>query len=672
MSQRKGSNRNYKGSSYHLKEDLDVKNTIDKRLILMMVFVVAIASGLIARLYYIQIVDADHYQNLVYQKENNPIVTRTARGEFFDSTGKLVVKNKPINMITYMSEGSPSSYTKYELATNFATYYDLEYELVNRELKDLYLFLNNNGEDLVTLEELKELEYVQSAVDALKLQRVTDAHIATLTELEKEAFAVYLKMNTETYGSAAIILENASDSDISYLSENQVQFKGFGWGTTWEREYVGVKGLEGLIGSVSEIPAEKLDIFEAKGYARNDLIGIHGLEYQYESLLSGIKTQHQTDSITGELEEVVEGRKGYDLNLTIDMELQEKVQKIIFSKWNEIKDQPGRELRNGLDFVMTNPNTGEILAIVALREDSKGNVYNSPESIFLEAFPVGSVVKGATVYMGLEESVIKPGEIIVDRPLHIIGTQPRVSWQTLGPVTDLTALQRSSNIYMFMVAIRLGGGTYVENAPLNFSKPIAQTFSLMRNYFSQFGLGVETMVDYPREETGYKGSAQNGGLLLEFSIGQYDNYNAMQLNQYISTVANGGYRLQPYIVSEVRDSYTGDLVVKNTPNILNELSGKDSLARVQEGLRLCAANVDCGSLRLKTYTSAAKTGTAEYTDYASGTEMRNNAFVMYAPFEKPEIAISCIHSGAYEAKYNYSNQCRDISIEIADIYMNSN
>ena len=221
------------------------------------------------------------------------------------------------------------------------------------------------------------------------------------------------------------------------------------------------------------------------------------------------------------------------------------------------------------------------MSIVGLRQDSKGKLYNAPEDIFIEAFPVGSVVKGATVYMGLEEGVIKPDEVIVDKPMYIVGTQPRTSWTNLGEMTDLTALQRSSNIYMFMIAIRLGGGNYIPNAPLNFTKPINESFDLMRNYFTQFGLGSETLVDYPREELGYKGSSQNGGLLLEFSIGQYDNYNALQLNQYMATRANNGYRLKPFLVKEIRDSHLDVPVLENKPTILNELEGKDSLARVR-------------------------------------------------------------------------------------------
>lgn len=660
--------RDYRGSSKHLKKDLDLNKTIDKRLIILMVFIVLISSGLIGRLYYIQIVDADHYQDLVYQKETNPVATKTARGEIYDRNGKLIVKNKPINTINYMSERYVSVDERFELAMKFAKRYEVEFDLVERELKDLYLFLNDNGKDLISQEEIVKLDHDQDKIDKLKLDRVTKDHLATLSDLEKEAFKIYLKMNTETQGNAAIILENASDEDIAYLSENQHEFPGFTWGTTWEREYVGKPGLEGIVGSVGQIPAEKLEYMVAKGYSRNDIVGLSGLEYQYEEYLSGIKTLHKENPVTGELEEIVAGRRGHDLYLTIDMDLQEKVEGILIKHWNSIKDQPGREKQHGLDYVITNPQTGEIMSIVGLRQDSKGKLYNAPEDIFIEAFPVGSVVKGATVYMGLEEGVIKPDEVIVDKPMYIVGTQPRTSWTNLGEITDLTALQRSSNIYMFMIAIRLGGGNYIPNAPLNFTKPINESFNLMRNYFTQFGLGSETLVDYPRKELGYKGSSQNGGLLLEFSIGQYDNYNALQLNQYMATIANNGYRLKPFLVKEIRDSHLDVPVLENKPTILNELEGKDSLARVQEGFRLCSVRGDCGPWSLKSYTSAAKTGTAQY--YDGGVEYRNNSFVFYAPVEEPEMTASCIHSGAYRADHNYSNLCRTVTLEIADVYMN--
>ncbi len=660
----------YKGSSEHLQNDLDLNKIINKRLILLMMAMALVATSLIGRLYYVQIVNHDYYTDLVASKELAPMSIGTARGEIYDRNGQLLVTNKPINTINFYTNYSISTQTQWDLAYKFAQRYEVDFDLMPRELKDLYLFLNDYGADLVTNDEMKALDYDDDAIDKLKLERVSDELIETLTDLEKEAFKIYLKMNNQTQRNAAVILENASDEDISYLSENQYDFPGFTWGTTWERDYVGPDGLQSLIGNIQDIPVEKLSYMSAKGYSNNDKIGVSGLEYQYEEYLSGVKSEYRTDATTGESIQTVAGRKGHDLFLTIDLKLQEQVEKVVKDQWNAIKNQPRREYMHGIDFVLSDPQTGDILSIVGLRETSKGEIYNDPSTVLLEAFPVGSVVKGATVYAGLQEGVVKPNEAINDSPLYIAGTQPRVSWTNLGSVTDLTALQRSSNIYMFIVAIRMGGASYIPNEPLIFSKPIENTFALLRNYFGQFGLGVETMIDFPREELGYKGANQQAGLLLNFAVGQYDNYNAMQLNQYISTVGNEGYRLQPHLVKEIRNSIDNTIILKNDPVILNEIDGKNNLERVREGFRLCNERGDCGNYATKSYTSAGKTGTAEYTDNG-GKNMINNAFILFAPFEKPKIATSCIHSGAYYGN-DYPNICKDITPKVVDIYMNSN
>lgn len=77
----------------------------------------------------------------------------------------------------------------------------------------------------------------------------------------------------------------------------------------------------------------------------------------------------------------------------------------------------------------------------------------------------------------------------------------------------------------------------------------------MRYYFGQFGLGVKTGIDLPNESAGQIGRGNQPGFLLDLSIGQYDTYTPLQLAQYVSTIANGGYRMQPQVVK--RNSSTG-------------------------------------------------------------------------------------------------------------------
>lgn len=117
------------------------------------------------------------------------------------------------------------------------------------------------------------------------------------------------------------------------------------------------------------------------------------------------------------------------------------------------------------------------------------------------------------------------------------------------PINDLTALERSSNVYMFKTAIAIGKGKYISghSLPLDYS-----AFDKFRYYFSEFGLGVKTGIDLPNEATGYVGTKRQSGFLLDFAIGQYDTYTPLQMAQYVSTIANGGYRMKPQVVKEVR------------------------------------------------------------------------------------------------------------------------
>src|SRR5699024_6170804 len=74
-----------------------------------------------------------------------------------------------------------------------------------------------------------------------------------------------------------------------------------------------------------------------------------------------------------------------------------------------------------------------------------------------EAHSPGSTVKGASVLAGYQSGVITPGQTFYDSPIKIAGTPKKSSWRQLGAVNDIDALRRSSNVYMFYIALRMGG-----------------------------------------------------------------------------------------------------------------------------------------------------------------------------------------------------------------------
>jgi cell division protein FtsI/penicillin-binding protein 2 len=146
---------------------------------------------------------------------------------------------------------------------------------------------------------------------------------------------------------------------------------------------------------------------------------------------------------------------------------------------------------------------------------------------------------------------------------------------------------------MFLTAMKIGGQrTYVPNGPLRIDKVAA--INKLRKNFAQFGLGIKTGIDLPGEQSGY-GAGQTppeAGKVLDFAIGQYDTYTPLQLVQYISTIANGGYRVRPHLVKEFREpsnnpKQLGPIINEIQSRILNKLEMKEQwINHVKEGLKL--------------------------------------------------------------------------------------
>lgn len=208
---------------------------------------------------------------------------------------------------------------------------------------------------------------------------------------------------------------------------------------------------------------------------------------------------------------------------------------------------------------------------------------------------------------------------------------------------------------MFYIALRMGGEyNYKYNHSVSFNR---EAFQEMRNYFNQFGLGVSTGIEFPYEGTGYKGTDPVAGNLLDFTIGQYDTYTTMQLAQYVSAIANDGYRVKPHFLKEIHNPLAfeerlGPVFETTTTEVINRVEMNDDyIARVQEGFRQVyqehggTAYSEFGG---KKYNPAGKTGTAENS--VDGDYTENLTFVGYAPFDNPEIAFAIVvpHTGKGE------------------------
>ncbi|MEF7563316.1 penicillin-binding protein 2 [Cytobacillus sp. T106] len=675
------------------------KNHVPMRLNMLFFAVFLLFSMLILRLGVVQIVYGDDYKREIERTEDVTVNNPVPRGKMFDSTGKVIVDNTPQNAITYTNKGA-SQEEMLKVAENLASLIQKDTEKVQeRDKKDYWIIKNQDKADAkVTQKELDALkekyeddkEFNKKVYD-LKLDRITEEELSSLTDKDLEILAIYRDF-TSGYALTPQIVKNkdVTNEEFAVVSENLQFLPGVDTTTDWERYYAFGSTLQSVLGRISKsdegLPAEKVDYYLARDYSRNDRVGKSYIELQYEDVLHGQKAKVKNITDKGgsllKTETISEGQRGKDLVLSIDMELQKEVEKILEEELRAAKRSPGTALLDRAYTVLMDPMTGEILTMAGkkivdgeMQDDALGNITTT--------YNVGSAVKGATILTGYKEGVIQPGSVIFDGPLRIKGTPIKKSWKNFGPLDDINALKYSSNVYMFQTAIRIGDGVYKPDRPLPLNE---EGFDTIRDSFAQFGLGVRTGIDLPNEQTGFKGMSDKPGFMLDLAIGQYDTYSNMQLAQYVSTIANGGNRMEPHIVKEIREplmdnSELGPILEEIKPKVLNRLDVEENwIERVQEGFRRVMqepGGTAYGSFggKGKTYKPAGKTGTAEAfydgprrEDFGKEPpETMNLSLVSYAPSDNPEVAMAVLVPWAYQGSVDHGAN-KKIGERVLDAY----
>jgi cell division protein FtsI/penicillin-binding protein 2 len=293
----------------------------------------------------------------------------------------------------------------------------------------------------------------------------------------------------------------------------------------------------------------------------------------------------------------------------------------------------------------------------------------------MDAMPVGSVVKGASMSGGYHYGAIKIGEYIYDDCIKIYSKPEKCSHMKLGKINDIDALAYSSNVYQFKTAMKLANFEYRYNKKFNVDSNL---FSLYRDMFNEYGLGVKTGIDLPFESIGMVGKETSSDLLLNYTIGQYDTYTVLQLSQYITTIANNGKRLVPHLL---KGYYDGDNFIENKVVVLNELSlDSKYLSRIKKGFE---AVMDYGlgnNYMGKISKPSGKTGTSQTfidvdKDGISEVATLTNTFVGYAPYDNPKMSIvvvspNIVYVDGYTSSRSHANRriTRRISQKFFEIY----
>ena len=685
------------------KQEKKSGRAVPMRLNILFLCVFILFSAMIIQLGKVQIIDGETYKNEVEKRENATVSLSVPRGKIFDREGNPVVDNKSLRTITYTKMKGVKSEEILKTASQLAEIIEIPQEdidkLTETDKKDFWMQLNPTlTEKLVSKKEINRFrdkditgKNLDKKIEELKRKRVTDKNLQDLTDKDIKVLAIKSKMTSGYQMAPQIIKKDVSEKEFTIISEGLANLPGVDVSVDWERVYVNDGLFRSVLGNVSNsdegLPSERLDYYLVRDYSRNDRVGKSYIEQQYEDVLHGTKKEVRSvadkQGTTIRTETISEGKSGKNLTLTIDMELQKKVEESIEKI---LKAYKGSESMLDRAFVvMMNPKNGQVLSMAGKRlveKDGKTEIEDYALGTMTSSYELGSTVKGATVLTGFETKAITPGTYFYDAPMKFKGTREKKSWKEFGNIDDLRALQVSSNVYMFHTALKIAGVDYVKNSSLNIKQ---EYFDKMRYYFRQFGLGVPTGIDLPNETAGQIGKKDNQpGFLLDYSIGQYDTYTPLQLVQYISTIANGGYRMKPQIVQEVREQTSqkdeiGKVVHAVEPIVLNKIDMKeDYINQVKEGFRKVFQEGDGTGVRAfqkASYKPAGKTGTAQ-TVYGGESDIGRNekgerrecynlTLAGYAPYDNPEVAFSVVVPWVMNDKSGINS---DIGKEVLDAY----
>ncbi|MCY8237492.1 penicillin-binding protein 2 [Bacillus inaquosorum] len=641
-------------------------------------------TALIFKLGVVQIVEGEQHEEDAEKANAKTAYYPAPRGKMYDRNQKVAVDNQSVPEIVYVSTSSTKTEDKIKTAKRLAALIHIDTEfLKERDLRDYWIASHpKKGAAL-----LKESESNLKGAEAYKLQieRVPNQELKAIQrdDEEMEIAAIYTRFSSgnayepqivkamnpnesNSNGKNGTLLDEKKSStqrpkndltydEISIVSEHLEELPGIDIVNDWTRKYPYDKTLYSVFGGVTTpdqgLLSDRKDFYLTRGYANNDRVGKSYIEYQYEDYLNSQKekVQYVEDNKGNVVSQktIDKGSRGYDLQLSFDMELQAEVEKIIEEEVRNSRAR-GNYMLDRAFVVMMDPNNGDILSMAGKKIDLETNkIQDYAIGAFTTQYEMGSAVKGATVLAGYQDG-IPHYKYFLDAPMLLGTNLIKKSYTNMGTINELTALQKSSNVYMFNVAMHIAGVTYRPHGSLPADQ---QDLLKMRNYYSQFGLGVKTGIDLPQESAGMQTTPETvGGLILDLAIGQYDTYTPLQMAQYISVIANGGYRVQPRIVTSIHEPGSKDQLGKaiehRKPKVLNKINNSESdLKQVQTGMKLVTSS---GTAK-NTFTEdvSGKTGTAETFYYGTnrnwwGKSTYNLTFVGYYPSKNPKVAFSVV------------------------------
>ncbi len=683
------------------KDNSTLNKSIDKlRITILTVLFGVVILIFLLKLVEIQVADHDLYAEKVVTNTYKQETLQMSRGHIYDRNGKVLASNKKIYNISvdYATLDSKDYNTALLRFIDFC--YSNDIELADKlpvsqnapyEFDDDYIFdadREKKFDEFIKVNELDEnkLRETETAFYEYLCKRYDiDKENSNKSEYRKLAGLRYdMETNSFSYFGTYALLSDVSEDVKTKFAEVAHTMHGIKITTTDKRYYNEGSLASHILGSLRPIFADdKKYYIDEKGYSYDALIGREGVELAFEEYLHGYDEiiEYEVDENNNIVDKRVvrEGQNGYSVKLTIDAELQAAAEKALqeqieFARRIGLSDTipyNGEDCRSGAVVVM-NPKTGEVYVSASypnydlntyLLEDEYERLKNDKGEPFINRattglYQPGSTFKIATSIAGLLEGVITPETLIYDKGEYRAyeDYHPRCwiyvnTGGTHGYMNVKSAIENSCNYFFYEIGDKMGIDKIIK-------------------YASLLGLGELTGIEVPEykgvlaspETRNNRGEIWNPGDTLQAAIGQSDNlFTPIQLCSYMSTIINGGTRYKATLLDSVEDFYTGEIIVKNNPEVLSTVGLPQSTVELLKSAMKSV--VEDGTARTVfsgyDYDVGGKTGTAQVGSKQSDTAL----FVGFAPYDDPEIVVSVV-----VANGDKSARASEVAREIFDCY----
>ena len=595
-----------------------------KKLIVLFSMLTICLCALIGRLMYINYTSGEKYEKKVLSMQSYDSVTIPyQRGDIVDRNGTV-------------------------MATSVAVYnVIMDCSVMTSETKV-------DGE--------KVQKYLEPTIEAL-LECFPELDKPTLyqyaTERKDSKYIILLKKLPYEQIQPFIQLQEEVDEDGKKVNPN---IKGVWFEKEYQRKYPFNSMASAVIGFVS---SGNVGTVGLENYYNDTLNGINGREYGYLNSESDFEKT------------VIAPQDGSTLVTTIDANIQSVVEKKIL-EFNSAYKNNYRDGDGSLNtaVIVMNPNTGAILAMAdypnfdlnnprdvsSLFTEEELETVSQEEQMdalnelwrnycVTETYEPGSVQKPFTIAGGMETGTLNTNlSFLCDGHETVSGSFVGcVNLDGHGIVNLETSLMESCNDALMQMAMNYIGVS-------NFTK-----------YQSIFGFGQKTGIDLPGEAYTasliYTEENMKTIDLATNAFGQNYNCTMIQVASAFSSIVNGGYYYQPYVVSKVLGADGGTLSVTE-PTVLKQTISKATSDLLKEYMYSTVTSGTATHAKVDGYSLGGKTGTAEKIPRKQGNYLVS--FLGFAPYENPELVIYCIVDEPNTADQPHSYYAQNIVREILE------